>query len=42
MDIDGEWSWPIHVGLGDGDLARLTLSEQEVATPRAAMATAAG
>ncbi|GAA1376619.1 DEDD exonuclease domain-containing protein [Luteococcus sanguinis] len=25
MEVDGEWSWPIHVGLGQGDLARLTV-----------------
>ncbi|WP_420175763.1 DEDD exonuclease domain-containing protein [Luteococcus sp. OSA5] len=25
MDIDGEWSWPRHVGLSQGDLARLTI-----------------
>ncbi len=25
MEVDGEWSWPIHVGLGEGDLARLTV-----------------
>lgn len=25
MSTDGEWAWPIHVGLAEGDLARLTL-----------------
>ncbi|GAA1388014.1 DEDD exonuclease domain-containing protein [Luteococcus peritonei] len=31
IDIDGDWSWPRHVGLAEGDLARLTLAEQTVA-----------
>lgn len=29
MDIQGEWSWPIHIGLADGELARLTLAHRQ-------------
>lgn len=25
IDIDGDWSWPLHAGLADGDLARILL-----------------
>lgn len=25
MQVDGDWAWPIHVGLGEGDLARYSL-----------------
>lgn len=30
MDVDGEWSWPVHVGLGDGQMARLLLGREGI------------
>ncbi|MFT3971869.1 MAG: hypothetical protein QM695_16735 [Micropruina sp.] len=33
IEIDGEWSWPLHVGLAEGDLARHALGVAQVEYP---------
>jgi len=30
IDIDGQWSWPLHIGLAEGDLARHALAASAV------------
>ncbi|HSN43198.1 MAG TPA: DEDD exonuclease domain-containing protein [Propionibacteriaceae bacterium] len=30
IEIEGDWSWPLHIGLGHADLARHTLGTQDV------------
>ena len=30
IDIDGQWSWPLHIGLADGELARHALAAPAV------------
>jgi DNA polymerase-3 subunit epsilon len=27
IDIEGDWSWPLHIGLAEGDLARHALPD---------------
>ncbi|MGO4956457.1 DEDD exonuclease domain-containing protein [Luteococcus sp. Sow4_B9] len=33
MDIEGEWSWPLHAGLAQGELARITLGSAREDSP---------
>ena len=30
IEIDGQWSWPLHIGLGDGELAQHALGTAQV------------
>jgi DNA polymerase-3 subunit epsilon len=35
IEIEGEWSWPLHIGLAEGELARHALDGAPVPTPQA-------
>ena len=35
IEIEGEWSWPLHIGLAEGELARHALNAPPVAAPQA-------
>ena len=34
IEIEGEWSWPLHIGLAEGELARHALSTSAVPAPQ--------